>query len=236
MPTTAPSADTTTGAGTTAPFTGLIRQANRAWRAAGVRSDDRVLLQRELTEELTAVRHDGRESTDVVGDDPTRTFRQWAIERDLAGRSLRLGLLGALTLGSIALGAAVLITAAIVTFTTPGAPFITHGAIWLAALISGTAVSWLLAPLACWAALAHGGDPRAGSTARWLFALLPVGAIVGFALSVIAGVISGYSSAALPIIAVVIPASFTATAAAARTLAIRYTRTETTSNEKTSTI
>lgn len=117
-----------------------------------------------------------------------------------------------------------LITTVVVTLVVPGAPFITHGAIWLAALINGAAMSWILAPLACWAALSHGHDPQAGGTARWMFVLLPIGALVGFSLSVIAGVSSGSDSWVLAVIAVILAATFVATATTARALAIRYAR------------
>ncbi|HEX8508862.1 MAG TPA: hypothetical protein VF635_05105 [Propionibacteriaceae bacterium] len=204
----------------------LLRRAAQVWRAAGVRAVDRRALAKELAAELTAAEEDGRDVRDVVGDEPEVTLRQWAVERGVAGRALRLGLLGSLTLASIGLGAAVIIVDQVVQTVVPGAPFITHWGIWLAALVSGALSSLVLASLSCWAALHRGGDPRAGATARWLLVTLPLGALVALALSVITAAVSGYAHAAIPVIGLVITATFVANAAAARLLAVRFTRAE----------
>lgn len=202
----------------------LVAQARRSWRAAGVRRSDRDELATELSDELQAALAEERPVTDVVGDDPRSTFRAWALERGVAGRSLRLGLIGPLALSAIALGSMVMIVLAVVTFTVPDAPH-AHQTIVFAALASAAIISMVLAPLACWAALHRGGDPRASSTARWMLPCLPAGALIALALSVLTAAIGGYEGEiVIPIIAVVIALVFFGAAAAARFLAIRYTR------------
>lgn len=202
----------------------LVTQARRTWRRAGVRRRHRDELAAELADELSAAVAENRTVSDVVGDDASSTFRAWALERGVAGRSLRLGLLGPLALGAIALGSLVVIVLAVVTFTVPGAPH-AHQVVTFAALFSAAVTSMVLAPLACWAALHRGGDPRAGSTARWMLPCLPAGALIALALGVLTAAIGGYEGEiVIPIIAVVIALVFLGAAAAARFLAIRYTR------------
>ncbi len=121
-------------------------------------------------------------------------------------------------------GSLVLVTDQVVERLVPGAPFITHGAIWLAVLISSIVVSWLLAPLCCWAALQRGGDPKAASTARWLFMLLPPAALCALALDVMIAAITATEGPFISIMAVFTAASFAGAAVAARHLATRYSR------------
>jgi hypothetical protein len=204
----------------------LLRAADRTWRRAGVLPAGRRRLRDELHAELVAAAEAGREPASVLGAAPAATLQQWADEQHVSGRSLRIGLLAPLTLLCVLVGSMVLITDEVVESVVPGAPFISHIAIWLAVLVSSTVVSWLLAPLACWAALHRGGDPRATSTARWLFALLPVGAFVALVLDIAIATISGTEGPFIPVMAVATAGAFAATPVLARHLAIHYTRSE----------
>lgn len=204
----------------------LLRKAQRAWRRAGVLAADRRRLSDELHGELTAAAEAGQAPSAILGEDPTTTLQQWAHEQNVSGRALRIGVLAPLTLICVLVGSLVLITDQVVETVVPGAPFISHTAIWLAVLISSTLVSWLLAPLTCWATLHRGGDPRAGSTARWLFALLPIGAFTALVLDIAIATISGTEGPFIPVMAVATAATFAATPVLARYLSIRYTRSE----------
>ncbi|HEX8510691.1 MAG TPA: hypothetical protein VF635_14485 [Propionibacteriaceae bacterium] len=201
----------------------MLRRAQRTWRRAGVLAGDRARLNDELHAELVAAAEAGQEPSSVLGDDPTTTLRQWAHERQVSGRALRIGLLTPLTLISVLVGSAVIITDQTIQTIAPGAPFITNTAISLALLINSTIVSWLLAPLSCWAALQRGDDPRAASTARWLFALLPVGAITALVLDIAIAIISGTEGPFIQIMALTTAAVFAGTPILARSLATRYT-------------
>ena len=202
----------------------LLLQAQRTWRRAGVLPGDRRRLGEELHGELVAAAETGQAPSTVLGDHPTTTLRQWADEQAVSGRALGIGVLAPLTLVSVLVGSLVLITDQVVQTVVPGAPFISHGAIWLAVLVSSILVSWLLAPLSCWAALHRGGDPRAASTARCLFTLLPIGAFLALVLDIAIATISGTEGPFLPVMAVATAATFAATPVLARYLATRYTR------------
>lgn len=202
----------------------ILRGARRTWRRAGVRPDDRHRLAEELHGELAAAADAGQPPSSVLGEDPTETLRQWAREREVSGQAQRVALLAPLTVLAVLFGSLVLVTDQVVERLVPGAPFITHGAIWLAVLVSSIVVSWLLAPLCCWAALHRGGDPRAASTARWLFALLPLAALCALALDVVIAVVSATEGPFISVMVVVTAATFAAAAVAARHLATRHTR------------
>lgn len=202
----------------------LLRQAQRVWRRAGVLPAERRRLGEELHGELVAAAEAGSTPVTVLGENPTTTLQQWAHEQGVSGQALRLGVLVPLTLVSVLVGSLVIITEQIVERFVPGAPFITHGAIWLAILINTTVVSWLLAPLSCFAALHRGGDPRAASTARWLLVLLPLGAFTALLLDILIATISATEGPFIPIMSVVTTATFAAIPVAARYLATRYSR------------
>lgn len=202
-----------------------MRQAHRTWTRAGVPPPgERGRLSDELQGELVAAVEAGQAPSDVLGENSTATLRQWATERNVSGQTLRIGVLAPLTLVSVLIGSLVLVTDQVVETVVPGAPFITHGAIWLAVLISSITASWLLAPLSCWAALHRGGDPRAAATARWLFALLPVGAMVALLLDVVIATVSGTEGPFLQLMVVATAATFAATTVMARFFATRYSR------------
>lgn len=202
----------------------LLRQAQRIWRRAGVLPAHRRRLGDELHGELVAAAEAGGAPSTVLGEDPTTTLQQWAHEQHVSGQSLRVGLLVPLTLVSVLVGSLVIITEQVVERFVPGAPFINHGAIWLAILIDSIIVSWLLAPLSCWAALHRGGDPRAASTARWLFVLLPIGAFSALLLNILIATISATEGPFIPVMSLVTAATFAATSVTARYLATRYAR------------
>jgi hypothetical protein len=202
----------------------ILRGAGRTWRRAGVRRADRLRLAEELHGELVAASEAGQPPSSVLGDDPAATSRQWAHERAVAGQALRIGVLAPLTVVSVLVGSLVLVTDEVVETLVPGAPFITHGAIWLAVLVSSVVASWLLAPLTCWAALHRGGDPGAASTARWLFVLLPLAALCALVLDIAIAVASGTDGPFIPVMAVATALAFAAASVAARHLATRYRR------------
>lgn len=202
----------------------ILRRAHRTWTRAGVAPVERRRLSDELHGELLAAIEAGQSSSTVLGENPTATLRQWATERNVSGQTLRIGVLAPLTVISVLIGSLVLVTNQIVETVVPGAPFIRHGAVWLAVLISSTVVSWALATLSCWAVLHSGGDPRAASTARWLFTLLPVGAMVALLLDVLIAAISGTEGPFLQLMAIATVATFATTSVIARYLATRYSR------------
>ena len=201
-----------------------LRRARRTWRRAGVRASDRQRLTEELHGELAGAADAGQPPSVVLGADPRETLRQWAHEQGVSGQAQRVGLLAPLTMLGVLFGSLVLLTDQVVQRLVPGAPFITNGAIWLAVLVSSIVVSWLLAPLCCWAALHRGGDPIAASTARWLFALLPPAALCALALDVMIAAITATEGPFISIMAVFTAASFAGAAVAARHLATRYSR------------
>lgn len=67
----------------------IERAARRAWFAAGVRRGDRRQLLAELRQELAAAEQDHALDA-VLGNDPSSAARDWAEERGLTGRRLRL--------------------------------------------------------------------------------------------------------------------------------------------------
>lgn len=203
----------------------LLRQAHRTWRRAGVIPADRDRLADELHSEVIAATEAGQPASAVLGVDTTATLRDWAYGHQVAGRGLRLLILIPITLACVLLGSSVLVTTSIVTILVPEAPFITHGAIWVAIVINAAVVSWILAPLACWAALHHDGDPRAASTGRWLFALLPLGAGIALLIDIMIATASGTEGPFIQAMTIATIVAFAATCVLARYLATRYTAT-----------
>lgn len=156
-----------------------LREANRLWRRAGVRGPDRKALLSELEAEIGGARQDGHDARAVLGDDSSQTLRQWADERGLCGRALRLGLVVPAALLGMSAGLAVILLAVFAGFS--GRPTIDLGPFVLPLYASSGLFAYLCALLFVWIALRH--DPQASSTVRWLSVLLPVGA----ALSIGAG-------------------------------------------------
>lgn len=158
----------------------ILREANRLWRRAGVRGPDRNDLLSELDAEISGALQDGHSATSVLGDESSQTLRQWADERGLCGRALRLGLVVPAALLGVAGGLAVILLALFAGFS--GRPSIDVGPFTLPLYASSGVFAYLCALLGVWIVLRH--DPRASSTVRWLSVLLPAGA----ALSIGAGV------------------------------------------------
>ena len=151
-----------------------LREANRLWRRAGVRGPDRKTMLSELEAEIDGALRDGRDPSAVLGDDGSRTLRQWADERGLCGRALRLELVvPAVVLGAAA-GLAVILVAVFAGFA--GRPTVDLGPFVLPMYASSGALAYLCALLFVWITLRR--DPRASSTLRWLSVLLPAGAVL----------------------------------------------------------
>ncbi len=153
----------------------VLREANRLWRRRSVRGVDRAELLDELEAELAGAHRDGHGLTMVLGDDRSQTLRQWADERKVSGRALRLGLVVPASFVGIVAGLAVVLLIVFAGFSNrwsfdPG-PFV------LPLYASAGLLAYLCALLCVWSTLRH--DPHAPSTVSWLAALLPVGAILG---------------------------------------------------------
>lgn len=163
----------------------VLREANRLWRRAGVRSTDRTALLSELEAEISGAHRDGHSAAAVLGDDSSQTLRQWADARELCGRALRLAVVIPAALIGIAAGLAVIVLAVFSGFS--GGSTIDVGSFILPLYASSGVFAYLCALLCVWIALRR--DPQAPSTVRWLSVLLPVGA----ALSIGAGVVVAWS-------------------------------------------
>ncbi|RVW03996.1 hypothetical protein [Rhodococcus xishaensis] len=163
----------------------ILRHAARIWRKAAVRPADRRVLLAELSAELTAAGAAGLPASTVIGEDPEHTLRAWADERGLSGRSLRVLLVVPATMVGIAVGFAVQGAVLFIEFTR------TTTAIWvippyvILGLYAVTALlAYLLAVNVTFMTLRQVRDPRSGSTAKWLAAILPAGAAVATAAGV----------------------------------------------------
>lgn len=203
-----------------------LTEADRAWRRAGVRARDRATLAQELEAELIGAQDDARPVQAVLGDDPAATARQWAEERGLTGRALRLGLLLPLVLLGVLAGSTVTLVDLGVAFTTG----VTSGHAAVALTVWGTSVvlAVLLAALGCWAALSRQGDPRAAGTAAWVAGLLPLGGGVAAVAGVVTAATQQFSVRAETFVAVsvVVLAVLAGTVVLARLLAVRLVRRE----------
>ncbi|ORI22656.1 hypothetical protein [Rhodococcus sp. 1168] len=152
----------------------VFRTANRLWRRTGVRGVDRKDLLTELEAELDGARRDGHSASTVLGEDSALTLRQWADERDLSGRALRLTVVVPVALLGVAAGLAVVLLAVFAAFSDR--PTIDFGPFVLPMYASAGLFAYLCALLSVWVVLRR--DPHASSTIRWLAVLLPLGAIV----------------------------------------------------------
>lgn len=209
----------------------LLRDAKRIWRRAAVRRTDRRALLTELSDELTAADADGLPANSVVGDDPEETLREWADERELSGRSLRLPLIVPVALVGIIAGFALLLWILAIGFSTsrsgerrrPGTltlePFeLVYGLYAVTALLA-----YLLAVAGVFTALRLVRDPRAIHTTRWLAATLPAGAAVATAAGVGVARLLGFTTEPETFVAViaVVCIVLAVTATVARYLATR---------------
>ncbi len=208
----------------------VLARAGRVWRRAGVRRQDRRDLAAELDAELTAAAGDGLPGSAVLGDDPETTLRDWAGERGLAGRALRLGVLLPVALGGVVVASAVLFADLIVAFTVPDSSR-TATPVALTIVVSTAVMCVLLPTLACWALLRAGHDPRAGATARWLVAALPVGELAAIALGTLTVMATSSISRGIwevALVALVVLATLGAAVVLARHLSVTYQRHTTT--------
>lgn len=200
----------------------VLREAKRVWRRAAVRRADRRLLLAELSDELTAADADGLPASAVVGDDPAQTLRAWADERGLSGQALRLTCVVPVVLVGIAVGFAFLAVMLFIGFTRQNVsidpPYLILGLYAATALLA-----YLLAVTGTFVVLRQVGDPRSGSTARWLAATLPAGAAVATAAGVGVARALGFTTEPETFVAViaVVCVALSATATVARYLATR---------------
>ncbi|SET94280.1 hypothetical protein [Geodermatophilus poikilotrophus] len=203
-----------------------LTEADRAWRRAGVRARDRATLARELEAELIGAQDDARPVRAVLGEDPAATARQWAEERGLTGRALRLGLLLPIALLGVLAGSTVTLVDLGVGFTTGHGSG--HAAVVLTVWATSVVLAVLLAALGCWAALARLGDPRAAGTAGWVAGLLPLGGGVAAVAGAVTAATQHFSVRAETFVAVgvVVLAVLAGTVVLARLLAVRLVRRE----------
>ncbi|WP_380162016.1 hypothetical protein [Kineococcus sp. R86509] len=203
----------------------VLREATRVWRRAGVRSADRHGLLAELDAEVRAARENGAPVVSVLGDDATPTLRAWALERDLAGRATRAGVLVPVALAGVLLGAVTLLASlledVLSTLSKGTTYYNTSGGLVLTIYASSAVLSVLVPVLGCWAVLHAGGDPRAGATARRLAWALPAGEVAATALGVTTAALTGFSYAALPVVPVVVLATMAAAVVFARKMAVK---------------
>lgn len=173
-------------------FDDLLAEARRVWRRAGVRRHDRQAMLAELQDELTGASLDGFSAATVLGEDRPETLRQWAQERGLSGRALRLHLVLPAALIGIAAGLAVVLSFIFLAFLNrtsfePGSFIVPlYGSAGLLAYLCGLALAG--------GALAAAGDPHAKSTVRWLAVLLPVGAAVSTGAGVAVAWLMGFNT------------------------------------------
>ncbi len=200
----------------------ILRDAKRIWRRAGVRRVDRRALLTELSDELTAADADGLPASSVVGDDHEETLREWADERGLSGRALRLPVIVPVALVGIAVGFALLGAILYVGFTTGELRI--EPAYLIVGLYAATGLlGYLLAVTCTFVMLRWVGDPRSGHTARCLAATLPAGGAVATAAGVGVARVLGFTTEPETFVAVIAVVSITlaATAITARYWATR---------------
>ncbi|WP_081187879.1 hypothetical protein [Prescottella equi] len=199
-----------------------LREAERIWRRAAVRPSDRRALLAELSDELAAAGADGLTPSAIVGDDSEDTLRAWADERGLSGRALRLGIVVPVGLLGVAGGFALLLPILVIGFSPDTVTIEPMELIFGLYAMTGL-LAYLLAVTGTFAALRQAGDPRSGSTARWLAATLPAGAAVATAVGVGVARILGFTTEPETFVAVIaaVCGVLAATAAVARYLATR---------------
>ena len=155
-------------------FDDILTDANRRWRRIGVRRTDRREMLIELKDELCAADADGYSPTAVLGDDRPEMLSQWANEREVAGRALRLHLVVPAALAGVAVGLALVVSAIFLMFADKTA--FDPGELVLPLYAMSGVFAYLCALTLTRGALAAAGDPHTGATVKWLAALLPLGA------------------------------------------------------------
>jgi ABC-type sugar transport system permease subunit len=197
-----------------------VRRARRAWFAAGVRWRDRAALTTDLRQELAAA----GDVRDVLGDDVGEAAREWASERGLTDRRLRLVIvLPAAILPGVVAGGAILATL-YQAFTANGHTFMNRvGAPARLAFYLGSGVLAYLAMLAGVSAglrIVHDGSRR--TTLRTFAWTLPIAAILSTTAGVGTAAALGFDTRRLAVERVVaaVVATLVVSLAAARLLAV----------------
>ena len=200
----------------------MLAGAQRSWRRAGVRREDRGALADELAGEVEAADADGYPLHAVMGRDPAATVRGWAAERGLAGRSLQAPTMLAAVVAGVLLGSSTFLVELGVTFLA-SEDNLTPDLVLLVTLATSVVMAVLLPVLGTWAALHHRGDPRAGATAQWLAVLLPPGGMVGVLLAVLLGaVLQDREAVAWPVMVTALLGACAGAGLLARRIATRY--------------
>lgn len=171
----------------------ILRQTNSLWRRAGVRGADRRVLLAETETELE--NRDGPVLPPFLDAASEEALREWATERGMCGRALRLEMaVPAAVLGFVAgLATPLLVLLAVLSPLSA----IHMGQYERLLEFSSGILGYLGALLFVWRVFHNLGDPRAQSTVRWLAVLLPIGAALsGGAAVAIAGTTSFSTSTA----------------------------------------
>lgn len=163
-------------------FGGILAEARRVWRRIGVRRSDRQAMLSELEDELRSASLDGYGTEAILGDDRPEMLRQWAHERGVSGKTLRLHLVLPAAFIGITLGLAVILCALYLAFS--GRTNFDPGSLILPLYASAGILAYLCALLLVGGVLAVAGDSQVKTTVQWLAALLPVGAAVSLGVGV----------------------------------------------------
>ena len=153
-----------------------LRRARKAWFAAGVRRGDRAVLSAELSHEL-AVAGDVR---DVLGDDPAAAARDWAHERKLTDRRLRLSVVLPATIVPGVLAAGAVLATLYQAFTANGHTVLNRagGPTVLGVYVASGALSFVAMLVGASVALQLVGDSTRRRTVRVFALALPVAAVL----------------------------------------------------------
>lgn len=205
----------------------ILRRANLAWWRAGVTRGARRELTDDLRDELRAATADGVPLDQVVGENGSEMFRDWASERGLTGRAHRLVIVTPLALVAVLSGLAVPLILVYSGFhpESGGPMFDASTAVTFALYASAGVLALLCSLVSVGLTLRWIGDPHAAASVTWLAILLPAGG----ALSVGAGVGAAWLSDFRPTSAVAATVTVTAvavlilTVGLARHLAVRDT-------------
>lgn len=197
----------------------VLRDANRVWRRAGVRRVDRSDMLVELESEIVGAQRDGHESSAVLGNDSAETLRQWADERELSGRALRMELIIPAALFGILVGLSVVLMALYAGFSN-GSTF-DVGPLLLPLYASAGLTAYLCSLVSVRLMLRR--DPHMSSTIRRLALILPVGALAGVGGGVAVAWWRDFNTSTIVFVAVstLVIVILTTSVAVARLLAVR---------------
>lgn len=213
---------TTTATSTTgAEHRAVLRMAERTWRRAGVLRRDRGLLRTELSAELAGAQADGHDVTSVLGEEPRQMLLDWAAERGLSGRALRLHLVVPAALAGIVAGTSLILAMLYAAFQG-WSDGLDPGRFALALYASGGVLGYLCALVCVGSVLWRSGDPHATSTVRRLASILPAGAALCTAAGIAVAASRDFTTTPTTFVAVlgVVIAGLVATVSLARSSAI----------------